>query len=103
MAAWWKNKSGQSVMEVLVAVAVFAVLAGGVILLVLDPLTSSASASDRTRATFLATQGLEAARALKENLWTDLTVGTHGLAKDLGGNWIFSGVSDVVDGVFTRA
>jgi len=102
MAAWWRNKRGQSVMEVLIAVAVFAVLAGGVILLVLNPLVSTAGGADRTRAVFLATQGLEAARAIKENLWTDLAPGTHGLAVSASGTWTLSGSSDLVDGEYLR-
>jgi sulfite reductase (NADPH) hemoprotein beta-component len=57
------------------------VLAASVLLLVLNPLMSAVGAADRTRAVFLAMQGHEAARAIKENLWTDLTLGTHGLAQ----------------------
>ena len=57
-------------------------------------------AGARARATFLAEEGLEAARNIRDNSYTDLGVGSQGLVI-LGNEWILSGSSDVTEG-FTR-
>src|SRR4029078_10939336 len=97
MAASPRRKAGQSPVEILVAVGLFAVIAAALLLLVVEPLTSTSLSVQRTQAAFLAAQGVEAARAVKDKQWTGLTLGAHGVSRDGSGNWQFVGTSDVTD------
>jgi|SRR3989344_1360406 len=61
---------------------------------------STAIAGQRTRATFLAEEGLEAARNIRDSSFGNLAAGTYGLAIS-SNQWVFSGSSDTT-GEFTR-
>lgn len=61
---------------------------------------STALAGQRARATFLAEEGLEASRNIRDAAFANLTDGTHGLVGS-GNQWILSGTSDTKD-IFTR-
>jgi len=63
--------------------------------------TSTALAGERSRATLLAEEGLEASRNIRDAGFANLVNGTYGLAIS-GNQWIFSGSSDTTDGFFTR-
>jgi type II secretory pathway pseudopilin PulG len=95
------HRRGFSIIEAIIAVAVFAVMATGLMFLVLDPLLSSRHAPERTRAVFLAQEGLEATRAIRNGGWLELTDGLHGIS-DAGGTWTWSGGSDVSSDGYTR-
>lgn len=62
---------------------------------------STALAGQRARATFLAEEGLEASRNIRDANFSNLTDGTKGLAIS-GNEWIYSGTSDTTDGIYTR-
>ncbi|MFA6604124.1 MAG: prepilin-type N-terminal cleavage/methylation domain-containing protein [Patescibacteria group bacterium] len=83
---------GFSIIEALVAIAVFGVLAAGTINLVAGPMIASSEARERSRASFLAEEGIEAARSIRNASWMNLTAGDHGLAKTTV--WSFSGNYD---------
>jgi len=91
---------GFSIIEAIIGVAVFSMLASGAIIAVLGPLIISADAWQRSRAAFLAEEGIEAARAIRSDGWVNLTDGAHGLTKVSGAGcvadecWSFSGVYD---------
>lgn len=57
---------------------------------------------DQTRAVFLAEEGLEAARSLRDKDFSLLLNGTHGITLDQNGRWGLSGTSDA-ESEFTRA
>ena len=56
---------------------------------------------DSTQAVFLAQEGIDAARSIRDNGWLNLTNGNHGLQRT-GGYWSFLGASEVIDGTYTR-
>src|SRR3990172_6077980 len=62
---------------------------------------STRLAGARSRGGFVANEGIEAVRNIRDGAFSDLANGTHGLAIS-GGQWVFSGSSDVVD-IFTRS
>ena len=96
-----KNKNkGFSLVEVLIALAVFILGIVSIGFLILDSSVSSRQGIERTQAILLAHEGLSAARAIRDNDFDDLTVGTHGIAIS-SNTWIFSGSSDTQD-QFTR-
>lgn len=93
--------TGFSVVEVLLAAAVFGVLVTGLIGALVYGRASTASSGDRMRAHLLAEEGAEAARNIGTNSFATLVNGTYGLAVS-SGQYIFSGTSDTT-GIFTRS
>jgi len=91
---------GQSLIELLIAMGVFILVISVIAFLVIDAYVADRLGKELTQATFLAEQGLEVARSIRNNDWSSLSVGDHGIAT-LGGSWTFSGTSDTVD-KFTR-
>lgn len=95
-----KLKPGFTLVEVILAIAVLAlimtVLAGA---LAYGQIGSSAS-GDASRALKLADEGLNAVRNMRDESFGNVTAGNHGLAI-VSNQWAFSGTSDV-NGDFTR-
>lgn len=95
------RQRGFSLVEVLLAVTVFALLSTAVIGALVYGRASTASAGDRTRGAMLAEEGAEAVRSIRNAGYSNLTDGTYGLAQT-GGIWGLSGSSDT-NGIFTRS
>lgn len=96
-----QNQLGQSLVELLIAVGVFAVFAVGVAGLAFDGFISSYESDERTQALFLVQEGIDAAHSIRDQSWKLLTNGNHGLDNS-NGYWEFSGASETIDGVYTR-
>lgn len=95
------RQSGMSLVEALLAVAIFAVIATGVIGAIIYGQESTAVAGARERATKIAEEGIEAVRNIRDSGYSNLPVdGTYGLVVS-GGVWTLLGASDVTD-IFTR-
>lgn len=95
-----KNLKGFSVVEILVAVAIFGLMAvglGGTLSYVISS-TNSAGISDR--ATMLAYEGIEAVRTIRNEDYNNLTDGTYGLGIN-SNKWVLSGTSEDI-GRYTR-
>lgn len=94
-------KRGFSLVEVLLAVSIFALLITGIAGALIFGQDSTRIFGETARATFLAEEGLEATRNIRDDKFTNLTDGTFGLVIS-GGVWTFSGSSDTT-GIFTRS
>lgn len=94
-------KNGFSLVEVLLSVAVFALIVTALVGGLIYGQQSTALAGMRSRAAILADEGLEAARNIRDANFTNLTDGTFGLTTT-GSQWNLSGSSDITD-IFTRA
>ncbi|MFA5747095.1 MAG: prepilin-type N-terminal cleavage/methylation domain-containing protein [Candidatus Paceibacterota bacterium] len=89
-----KNKEkGQSLVELMIAMGLFALSAAAITLLVLDSYVAVRAGQEKTRAVFLAEEGMEAARAIRDNNWSNLTVGDHGIVVS-SNRWYFSGTQE---------
>lgn len=98
---WLRTKPGGfSVVEALLAATIFGMLTTAVVGAIIYGRNATASSGDRTRANFLAEEGIEALRGLRDSAFTNLTDGTYGLVQS-GGTWTLSGSSDTT-GIFTR-
>lgn len=86
-------KKGQSLIELLIAMAIFALMISAITFLVLDSYVAHRAGREQTLATFLAEEGLEATRSIRDNNWDDLTDGSHGITTS-GDNWIFQGTEE---------
>jgi Tfp pilus assembly protein PilV len=90
-----------SLVEVLLAVAIFAVLSTGIIGAIIYGQESTAIAGARERAVKIAEEGIEAVRNIRDSGYSNLPAdGTYGLTIS-GGIWILAGSSDTTD-IFTR-
>ncbi|MCR4328494.1 MAG: four helix bundle protein [Patescibacteria group bacterium] len=94
------SQQGFSLVEVILASAVFVLLVTAFVGAYLYGQESTALAGSRARATFLVEEGLEAVRNIRDSSFENLIDGTYGLATT-SNQWNLSGSSDTV-GVFTR-
>lgn len=87
------KKGGQLLTEILIAIGIFALISATIIFLVIDAYLTNRTAKEKTIAVFLAKEGIEAVRSIRENSWQDLLSGQHGLAISEN-HWIFQGTED---------
>lgn len=87
-------------MEALLAGSLFVIIASTFIGAVLYGEESTVVGGQRARAAYLAEEGIEAVRNMRDEAFTNVVDGTHGLAI-FGNQWVFSGSSDTTD-IFTR-
>lgn len=92
---------GQSLIELLIAMGVFVVMVSAVAFLLIDSYISNLQAGQNSRAIFLAEEGLEAARSIRDNDWKKLKAGDHGLTISKN-HWIFQGKSEDVSDVLSQ-
>lgn len=98
----YHNKiSGFSLVEVLLSIAVFSMFAVGLVGMYLMGQESSLLVGNRDRALFIAEQGLEAARSIRDQDFSNLVNGTFGLTIS-GSVWGFVPTSDTLD-IYTRS
>jgi prepilin-type N-terminal cleavage/methylation domain-containing protein len=99
-----KNK-GFSVIELIIALAIFAILATGVFYVATNSYKNFYGVGDRQTVTEFADEGIEIVRAIRNNSWQTIETvsgdGAKGLAKNVSGYWEFSGTSDT-SGDLTR-
>lgn len=95
-----KKIYGFFLIEFIVAVSLFAIIGGGAVAVILGSLSSSRLASEQTTASNLAAEGIEAVKSIKNQSWSAVTNGPHGIS-NAGNVWSFSGTSDVTP-PFTR-
>jgi prepilin-type N-terminal cleavage/methylation domain-containing protein len=95
-----RHRPGFSLIEVLLSVSVFSLLVVAFIGTLLYGQESLVLSGTRNRATVLAEEGLEAGRNMRDDNYTNLFNGTHGLTT-AGNIWSFSGTEDITD-IYTR-
>jgi Tfp pilus assembly protein PilV len=84
---------GQSLLELIVAIGIFSLVITGLTFFIFDSYLANRLSYDLTKADFLAEEGVEAVRSIRDNNFSDLTTGTHSLAIS-GGHWIFQGIEE---------
>lgn len=95
------KKAAFSLIEVIVAVAIFAIFGTALLTATLGVPFSIENSEDRLAARYLEQEAQEALRAMRSYDWNELNTGTHGLDES-SGYWQFSGSSDSFD-KFTRS
>lgn len=91
---------GQSVIEIIVATALFMTIVSGVIPFYLTVFDANQKDIDKLQADLYLQQGLEAVRSIRNQSFSNLVNGTYGLSRTAG-YWTLSGSSDLND-KFTR-
>lgn len=90
------RQAGLSLIELLVAIGLFSILAATAASVVAGSYLSTRQAEEYIAATTLAQEGIEAATSIRNQNWSDVAAGTYGVSNS-GGAWEWSGSSDVVD------
>lgn len=103
-SAWLRTRQdragGFAIVELLLAISVFALLVAGIAGATVYGNRSVAYSGENQQASLLADEGIQAVRNIRNNNFNLLDDGTYGLAQS-GGRWILSGSSDA-SGIFTR-
>lgn len=94
------TRCGFSLVEVVVALGIFSLLAGTVLTLALGSFSADQRGEHLTRAQALAREGLEAVRSIRHHNFSDLTSGGHGLSR-AAGYWTLAGEAEAL-GPYTR-
>ena len=96
------RKNGYSLVEILIAIAIFISIATAITYLLLDASVSFRQGKERVFATSLAEEGLEAARNIRDSGWDNLASGNHGIIVS-SNSWNFAEESDLdPSGRFSR-
>lgn len=93
-------QSGFSLVEALLSIAIFGLIVTAFVGSIIFGQQSTLLAGNRARAVFIAEEGLEAVRNIRDPDFANLTNGTFGLATT-GNQWTLSGTSNTID-IFTR-
>ncbi|XOU94294.1 MAG: type IV pilus modification PilV family protein [Candidatus Kerfeldbacteria bacterium] len=94
------NNKGFSVIELMIAMTVFIMVVSGIMFLVLDAQSANRQGAERTKASLISQQGIEATYSIANQGWKNLVDGTYGI-DDTGMIWEWLGNSNVID-FFTR-
>jgi hypothetical protein len=88
-----KRNKGQSLLELIIAIGIFVAVIGGLSFFIFDNYISGRLSYEITKANFLAEEGIEAIKSIRDNNFGDLTTGSYGLAIS-GGHWILQGTEE---------
>ena len=92
------NQRGFTLVELVISLAIFVIVTGGIATLAIGSHMSFFEDSKRLQAEMRLTETWEALRAIRHHDWAAVTNGPHGL-RYTGGAWEFFGTSDSLDGV----
>jgi len=98
-----KNNKGFSLLELILAVAIFSLGSYAMATLLIDVNINTRYNTEKTEALFYAKEGLSATQSIRDKGWADFTTTEgSGLVVDSGG-WILNGdASDLIDNKYTR-
>jgi len=93
---------GQSLIEIVVAMAVFILISFSVMSLALGSFDGLRKGGEETRAYGLAEEAIEAVRSVRDGAWNEL-INNPAVVAISGNQWVLnSGASELIDGKFTR-
>jgi type II secretory pathway pseudopilin PulG len=99
---YFYNKRGQSLIEVIVAISIFALVSATLVSMVVGGYSASRQGGQSTEAEALAEQGIEAVRAIRDGAWNKNIYATSAV-EVLGAEWAYTGEgSTEIIGDYTR-
>jgi len=102
MAYSLKLNAGQSILEVIVAMAIFSLIGAAMVTMVLGGFAGLEQGGEHTQAEALAQEGIEAVRSIRDGAWNENIYSTSSVATS-SGQWVFSGEGTTETiGQFTR-
>jgi type II secretory pathway pseudopilin PulG len=96
------NRLGNSIIEIIAAVGVFALVSSAITTLILSSFTSLNNSVDNLQASFLAKEGIEASKAIQRRAWNEKTASNTAIHPVLDG-WEYGDNEETEQiGNFTR-
>jgi len=95
------DQSRLSLIELLVAMAIFVIAASGITFVVVDAVQATQRGKEYSMANWYNQQAFEAVTSIRNRGWQYLTNGTHGVT-NVSGQWEFAGASDTLDAAYSR-
>ena len=86
-----KNRKGFLLVEALLGITLLGLTISAVAFIMLHGQEESQRGGERVRATLLSTQALEGLRSIRNQSFTGLVLGVHGVAVGMEGTWVLSG------------
>lgn len=96
-----RSQRGQSLIEAIVALALFLVVMSGTVIVSARYLDTTVRANDLKEVQVAAKEGMEAVQSIAYSSWADMVDGQYGL-DDGPGSWQFQPSSDLVKNRYTR-
>lgn len=96
-----KNKSGFSLVEILLAISIFSIFTIGIAYLSLDTLGRDATVKISNEALLYAQEGLEATRNIRDKDFLALENGTYGLTL-VSNSWSYNEAPELIDNFYER-
>lgn len=92
-----KNRAGFSVVEVILSVAIFLIFSSGAVSVILQGFEANRLGSEEAAATQFASEGIEAARSIRDQAYTNLVISAGtGVVKNANGVWAFGGTNNTL-------
>ncbi len=102
MIKLFKDKKGQSLVEVIIAMAIFALISSAIMSVTMGSLNGLTQGGDETEAQGLAQEGMEAIRSIRDGAWNEL-VSSPAKVSISGSTWaLSSGSSELINNKYTR-
>ncbi len=96
------NTKGQSLLEVIIAMAIFALISAAMASLSVGGFVSLSVGGEQTEAQVYAQEGVEAVRAIRDRAWNELIFTTSTVSTS-SGQWVFDGEGTIgQSGAYTR-
>lgn len=96
-----QNKSGFSLVEILLSISIFSIFTIGITYLSLDTLSRDAKVALNNEALLYAQEGLEATRNIRDKSFLEITNGDHGLNLS-NGTWSFDLAPENIENFYQR-
>lgn len=90
----WRNNKGQSILEIILAIGMFTLIASSVVVLYLSSASANLRDIEKLQADMFLQEGFEAVRSMRDYDYNSITNGDHGLTNS-NGYWEFLGTLDV--------
>lgn len=97
-----KNNKGFSLIELVLAIAVFSLSSVAMVTMLVDSSISTRLSAERTEALFYAKEGVGAVRSIRDNSWGNLVDGSHGLDSSSGAWVLVADTPDLINNKYTR-
>ncbi|MDA2936198.1 hypothetical protein MYX06_03195 [Patescibacteria group bacterium AH-259-L05] len=98
-----KYNNAQSILEVILAVAIFSLISMVMVSFITGGFQGIQQGGDQTEAEALASEGIEAVRAVRDRAWNEL-IPSPAVVSISGSQWIISsGASELINNKYTRA
>ena len=96
------KKTGFSLLELILAIAIFSIGSFAMATMLIDSNLSTKLGYEKVEALFYTREGMEALRAIRDNGWADLTAGASQGIDNGGAVPVLTEAPDVIDDKYTR-